>query len=233
MRCAIYFIPPAQSDLTLAAAEWLRRDPYTGARVSAAVEGLTEDDHAFLTAVPRRYGFHGTLKAPFHLVPGRSLDDLQRKLDAICGSLQPVTVNTRIGRVGTIFALLPTRPDADLDAVAARIVTEVDAFRSPLTDDELERRDLSRLSGRQLAHLLAWGSPHVFDEFRFHMTLTSPVPPLERDHVATVLTRHFGPLAEAPLEIGQLALCVEPEPYAPFLVHSVHKFCLQRQRKIA
>ena len=41
MRCAIYFVPPADDPLTVAAAHWLRRDPYSGAKLSGPVEGLT------------------------------------------------------------------------------------------------------------------------------------------------------------------------------------------------
>src|SRR6266478_8213374 len=55
MRCAIYFVPPPDDPLTVAAAHWLRRDGYTGAGLASEIEGLTERDHAFLTALPRRY----------------------------------------------------------------------------------------------------------------------------------------------------------------------------------
>lgn len=36
------------------------------------------------------------------------------------------------------------------------------------------------------------------------------------------VTEHFGPLLEEPLEIDTLALFVEPEPGAPFVVRSLH-----------
>ena len=65
------------------------------------------------------------------------------------------------------------------------------------------------------------------------MTLTGPIDRIERDHVALVLERHFGAMAQAPIRIAQLALFVEPEPHAPFLVHSVHKFAQRTQRRIA
>lgn len=233
MRCAITFVPPADDPLTVAAAQWLRRDPYSGAKLSEPIEGLTDADHAFLTALPRRQGFHATFKAPFRLAEGRSVHELERRLDGFCGGLAPIRLATRIALMDNVFAFVPEAPEPELDMLAARVVTEFDAFRSPLSEIDIARRDVSRLTGRQLANLMAWGYPFVFDQFRFHMTLTGPIDHLERDHVMTVLSRHFGGLAKGPVIVGQLVLAVEPEPLAPFLVHSAHKFALKTQRQIA
>ena len=84
MRCAIYFVPPPDDPLTAAAAQWLRRDGYTGAGVASEIEGLTERDHAFLTALPRRYGFHATLKSPFRLADGASGSPASLSILAMC-----------------------------------------------------------------------------------------------------------------------------------------------------
>lgn len=234
MRCAIYFVPPADDPLQIAAAQWLRRDPYTGARVSWPVEGLVETDHAFLTAAPRRFGFHGTLKAPFRLAPEYEIGDLQAALDRFCRRLPAVTVpEMRIVPIQNAFALVPAVPMLELNDLAADFVTAFDIYRSPITDLDLARGDIGRFNGQQFDNLRNWGHPNVFDQFRFHMTLTGPIDELERDHVALVLQRHFGDLATAPLHIGQVALFVEPEPNAPFFVHSSHQFTTQRRRKIA
>lgn len=234
MRCAICFVPPPEDTLTLLAAHWLRRDPYTGARVSKSVEGLVEVDHAFVTALPRRMGFHGSLKPPFTLAPNRGLEALEASLDKFCKRLAPVTIEAmRIELLENFFALTPARRNADLDELAADIVIGFDGFRSPSTEQDLVRGDVNRLDARQFANLIAWGHPNVLDRFRYRMTLTGPIDRIERDHVALVLERHFGAQAQAPLEISQLALFVEPEPHAPFLVHSVHKFAARSQRRIA
>src|SRR6185369_14943517 len=139
----------------------------------------------------------------------------------------------KIALMDNVFAFVPEAPEPDLDVLAARVVTEFDAFRSPLSEIDIARRDVSRLTGRQLANLMNWGYAFVFDQYRFHMTLTGPIDHLERDHVATVLAHHFGELANAPLSIGQLVLAVEPEPLAPFLVHSTHRFPVKTQLRIA
>ena len=63
-RYAIFYTP---DDLAFAAfgAEWLGWDSAAGISVGhPVVAGL---DVAELTATPRKYGFHATLKAPFRL----------------------------------------------------------------------------------------------------------------------------------------------------------------------
>ena len=117
---------------------------------------------------------------------------------------------------------LPTTPNLELHELAADFVTVFDSYRSPTSDMDLARGDIGRLNGRQFANLMAWGHPHVLDQFRFHMTLTGPIDELERDYVAQMLRRHFGSVAEEPLCISQVALFVEPEPNAPFLIDSIH-----------
>jgi len=234
MRCAICFVPPPQDALTLAAAHWLRRDPYSGAKVSRPVEGLVEEDHAYVTAAPRRMGFHGLLKPPFSLVPDKRVEDVEAALENFARRTGTVRIDRmRIALIDTFFALVPTERSPDLDELAADIVIGFDGFRDPPGENDMRRFDVSRLDARQFANLIAWGHPNVLDKFRFRMTLTGPIDAIERDHVATVLTRHFGELASAPVTISQVALFVEPEPHAPFLVHSVHRLGAKSQRKIA
>lgn len=234
MRCAIYFIPPAEDPLTQAAARWLRRDPYTGAGVTSEIEGLVDADHAFLTAAARRYGFHGTLKAPFQLATGRSIDEIAQGLDRFCARLTPLVIpRMDLALLGSFFALVPSARHPDVEALATHLMIEFDSFRAPLSEIELARRNPSQLSTQQFSNLLTWGHPNVLDQFRFHMTLTGPMDRLERDHVRLVLERHFGALANAPLEIGQVALFVEPEARAPFCINSIHHFARQTQRKTA
>lgn len=45
----------------------------------------------------------------------------------------------------------------------------------------------SRLSKRQIRKLDLWGYPYVFDEFRFHMTLTGPLPIELREPIRATL----------------------------------------------
>jgi hypothetical protein len=67
-RYALYFVPPADSALYRFGSSVLGYDCYTGGTLTHPDE-LVRDARAWHSMVdePRRYGFHATLKAPFHL----------------------------------------------------------------------------------------------------------------------------------------------------------------------
>jgi len=96
MRCAITYVPPPDNPLTLKAAAWLGRDSYSGMPRRTEVEGLTSGDHSFLTALPRRAGFHATLKPPFALETGHSVHELDRRLAEFSLGLTPVALDLRM-----------------------------------------------------------------------------------------------------------------------------------------
>ncbi|MBD8891168.1 DUF1045 domain-containing protein [Roseibium litorale] len=218
MRAALYFTPSRDSDLTLAAAEWLGRDPFTGESVVSDVSGSDG-----LVDAPRRYGFHGTLKAPFALADGKSLEQLEQAAAEFAASRCRFTVpELALGRLGSFFALVPARPCDALNAFAGDVVRHFEPFRAPLSDKDLERRRKSRLSPRQDALLCEWGYPYVFEEFRFHMTLTGSVPAEQFDDVEELLKTSFAAFTGKPLPIDALAVFVETEPGAAFQVQSRH-----------
>ncbi len=235
MRCAIYFIPPKHDPLTLAATRWIGRDAYGNEQVEpGTIEGLVEEDRAFLTAPVRRFGFHGTLRAPFQLVEGHTLDALSRALGRFAKSTPSILVpHIEIAALSNFFCLVPRHPSHELDALAFRIVETFDGYRAPMSEAELERRYPVQLTERQHANLLAWGHPYVGADYRFHMSLTGPVPPEERAYVRAVLERHFGALLCRPLVVDQIALFYESEPLAPMRIHSVHSLMQAESRRRA
>ncbi|TPW26617.1 DUF1045 domain-containing protein [Pararhizobium mangrovi] len=235
MRYAIYFTPPAHHPLTRLASRWLGRSAFTDNVLEPpAVAGLSPDDIAHYTAAPRRYGFHGTLKAPFALDAGVSEGDMMRALMAFCAGRRPIApAGLRIAEIGPFFALVPSAPEPELNALADGIVRDLDGLRAPLSDAEIERRNPERLSRTELANLHRWGYPHVFDAFRFHMTLTGAVEPSEREAVRTALDAVFEPVLREPMAIDTIALFVETTPGAPFIVHSLHPLGAAAVRKTA
>jgi hypothetical protein len=235
MRYAINFTPPASDPLTLAASQWLGRNAFSGeAMEPPAIRGLGLHEIAFNTAVPRRYGFHGTLRPPFRLAEGMIEPVLLRHLMHFAGQQVPVCLpKLEVVRLGNRFALMPSQPCDALNRLAASVVQYSDAFRAPMSEAELERADPGQLSAAQFANLYRWGHPFVMDEFRFHMTLTGAVGLEEIGRFEDVLRRYFEPFLERPVEIGNLALFVETEPGAPFLVHSLHPLGSVSTRRFA
>src|SRR5579862_9130407 len=72
-RYAIYFAAGADSALSRFGAALLGYDAHTGDELPFPRQALdVAPDWRDVTADPRKYGFHGTLKAPMALAPGRT-----------------------------------------------------------------------------------------------------------------------------------------------------------------
>jgi putative phosphonate metabolism protein len=224
MRYAIYFTPSIYDPLSVAAASWLGRNVYSGEAPEApSIAGFSRQELAFHTAVPRRYGFHGTIKAPFRLHSETSEAALLKALMHFASTATPFEIpRMEIARLGEFYGLAPLVPCEQMNHLAASVVQTFDAFRAPLSDAEIERRDPDRLTASQFSNLHRWGYPYVMDEFRFHMTLTGPIHPSLNARFEHALREFFAPLLNEPLKISSLALFIEPEAGAPLRVHSQH-----------
>ena len=221
-RYALYYAPAADSALWRFGSATLGYDAVTAADIDFAVppgcEGL---DWPEVTAEPRRYGFHATLKAPFELAAERTEAELIARFEAFCAAQPAFDIpSIVVGQLGPFFALIPAQAHPPLQAFAAAVVEEFEPFRAPLSDADIARRKPERLSETQRAHLLRWGYPYVFEEFRFHMTLTGPVDPAQADAMRHLASARFAAFTDKPLRISGLALFVERERGAPFTVHA-------------
>ena len=187
-RYALYYTPPP-GPFAEAGAAWLTRDE---------------------AARPRRYGFHATLNAPFHLADGRSESDLHAALQAFGAQTPRAQIaGLEVTRLGRILALTPSGTATPLTALAANIVETFAPFRAPLSAAEMARRRGRGLSPDAEARLQRWGYPHVMDGFRFHMTLTGPLP---KDSLARVTEQarvRFVPCLPRPFTVDAVTLCRE------------------------
>lgn len=234
MRYAIYFTPPNDDALTGLASVWLGRDAFTGLTVARPRSSrLTPEELAFHTAPARRYGFHATIKAPFRLADDASPEGLGAALEAFGAHRAPFTVKLALRQMGGFFALVPEVRSPALDQLAGDVVTAFASFGAPLSDAEIERRNPENLSPEELRNLHQWGYPYVFEEFRFHMTLTGRVAADDALRVRAAIEEHFGDLLHRDVEIGSLALFTEDSPGEPFHVLSCHPFQSMPERKTA
>ncbi|MDI7862889.1 DUF1045 domain-containing protein [Rhizobiaceae bacterium n13] len=214
MRYAIYFSPPVDDPLTVAAAQWLGRDAFSGRDFTA---GDGSDD---LVREPRRYGFHATIKAPFELRGGANEATLVDAFDSFVTKATPFEVpRVVLGQLGPFYALVPHALCPELQDFAAEVVRHFSPFRAPLSEADLVRRNPEKLGESQRRNLMQWGYPYVMGDFRFHMTLTSPVAPEKSPEVRRALEDHFADHIDRPLPISGLALFVEETRGAPFTVH--------------
>lgn len=222
MRYALYFTPPADDPLTGTAAAWLGRDAFSGETIAMEGTGpFPAETFAALTADPRRYGFHATLKAPFELATNRTEAELIARFETFCAAQPAFDIpSVVVGQLGPFFALIPAETHPPLQDFAAAVVEAFEPFRAALSEADIARRKPERLSEAQRAHLLRWGYPYVMEEFRFHMTLSGPVEPEQVDAMRQLASTRFAAFTDKPLPISGLALFVEKDRGTPFTVHA-------------
>lgn len=218
-RYAIYYAPPAATALWDKASAWLGRDAYTGAAQDRpAFPALADLDLDVLTADPRGYGFHATLKAPFELAAGRDEAALLAGVRGFAAGLAPFETAIAPGALGRFLAFRLQTVSPEMAALHGACVRELDAFRAPLSDFDLARRRKAPLTPEQDQRLVTWGYPYVFEDFRFHMTLTGQIRDDDlRERVLGVLREHFA--AETGLHrFDGVAVFKQVDRDAPFTI---------------
>lgn len=219
-RYAIYYAPAADAGWSRFATGWLGWDMECGAEVAhPQVEGLPLPVGE-ITATPRKYGVHATIKPPFRLAEGKTRAELEAACAALCATLAPLRMEgLALARLGRFLALRPEGDTSALEALAARAVEALDGFRAPAPEAELERRRAAGLSPAQEENLTRWGYPYVMGEFRFHITLSGKLAKPNLNAVETALARELAPLLPVPFEIPDLALMGEAEDGRFHLIH--------------
>jgi putative phosphonate metabolism protein len=218
-RFAVYYAPSGASEWWRAGSVWLGRDAQSGERhVSPQPEGLTRA-LTELTEAPRRYGWHGTLVAPFHLAAGVTQDDLLAAARAWALTQHAFMLPVEAATLGDFVALRPVdqHGEAAIRALASSALQTFHPLRARPSAADLARRLEAPLSERQRALLIDWGYPYVFDEFRFHMTLSGSLADLQ-ERAALVAWWRQQTSALGPLSVDQAALFVEPAPGEPFVL---------------
>lgn len=235
MRYALYFAPPENDPLSIRAATWLGRDAFDGSPLDQPVaDGFDAAELAALTDEPRRYGFHATLKAPIELAPGRSEADLFAAFDDFAAEIDAFDLpKIVLGQLGAFLALIPGTESDELQALADASVTHFEPFRAALSEGDIARRRPERLSESERNHLLQWGYPYVFEDFRFHMTLTGQVPVERQTAMRAAIEAFFADFLDRPLAISHLALFIEPERGSPFVMKRITPLRPLIQRKTA
>lgn len=214
-RYALYFAPAAHHPLWTAGCRWLGRDPESGAPGEG---GPHRRD-------PRRYGFHATLKPPFALREGTSRSQLLAALAHFVDERRPFEMPAlAVATLADFVALRPAAPGAtDVDPPLRRLADDCvrlfDGFRRPASTAETAHRMAAGLDALQRDNVARWGYAHVFEQWRFHMTLTDPLPrdaqgQRLRDELLDAARRDFADALALPLRCDGVALFVEDAPGA-------------------
>ena len=221
VRQAVYFAPPPGSPWWEAGSSWLGRCAASGQlAVQPPIAALTREEQWSVTAAPRRYGWHATLKAPFRLAAACTLPDLQRALRQL-GQNHPVfdLPPLQVVQLDGFLALVPGGANVRLQALADCCVRDLQALAAPLDAVTLARRCPPGTTDDVRARVMAWSYAHVFDHFRFHFTLCGPLTGMPPDKITALrhaAEEHFGDLPV--LRAERLWRFEEPSPGGDFLL---------------
>lgn len=220
-RYAIYFVPGAASALYRFGSSVLGYDCYTGTDLRPSAE-FAPDAALWreLTQEPRRYGFHATLKAPFHLSPSCTEAQLTSAFLSFAALGHAVgRIAPEVDLISGFTAVVPRQPSDAVAALADKCTTMFDAFRAPMSARERARRVAANLSQSQMHNLERWGYPYLFRDFRFHMTLTGKLAGAHANAVLAQLRASFGrACGDEELAIDRLALLKQEGEHARFRV---------------
>ena len=219
-RYAAYYMPDPAGEFWALASSWLGRDAFTDRAldrpVLPALEGLNLER---LTAGPRHYGFHATLKAPFEPAGIDAETSLLSAMEAVAYAHAPFTVHLEVAPIGEFMALRLAEEAPAMDALHEDCVRQLDTLRAPLSEADLARRRQARLTPLQDLYLVEWGYPYIFQQFRFHMTLTSRIASYSaKETIREALTDLFVPITSLPHRVEGVALFGQIDRQAPFQV---------------
>lgn len=212
-RVAIYYAPEDDSDLAAFAHSWLG--------LGSAPPGFTPFAPADWTAIvqsPRHYGFHATLKPPFPLRDGVLWQDVATAAERFASARKPFPLpELQLSTLSSFLALTAVSPSSELSELAASCVREFEPFRRPPTTAELDARRQGVRNARQLEHIEKWGYPYVFDEWQFHMTLTSSLrDEAQRTQVELLLQPRLATLLRSPLTVDSICVFLQDDRQEPF-----------------
>ena len=213
VRVAVYYAPAPADPLWTAASTWLGRDAETG----AAPKQPDVPDIAGVTAEPRLYGFHATLKPPMRLRGsyGAFIDDAR----ALAARLRPFPLPPlAVHDLRGFLALRETAASAELQALADACVRDLDAHRVPPDAAELSRRRGNGLAPAQEAMLQRWGYQHVFETWFFHMTLTRRIDAAAQAVFRPAAESWFAAALAMERRVEALTVFTQAAAGAPFMV---------------
>jgi putative phosphonate metabolism protein len=219
-RYAIFYTPTGP--LADFGAHWMGWESAQGRSVPHPK--FTDIDVASITKTPRKYGLHGTLKAPFHPAEGFDLAQLQDTAKAFATRQPAFEIGAMALSYDSDFvALRPQNPQVALRNFAGATVKMFDPFRAPLTDADIARRRHANLTVRQDQHMRDWGYPFVFDDFHFHLTLSGHLQQDTAAQVIDVLTQHLENIVSNPFAIDAITLMGQD---AQGMFHQIHRYTL-------
>ena len=219
-RYAIFYTPTGP--LADFGAQWLGWDSAHGRPVvQPEIAGI---DVPTITQTARKYGLHGTMKAPFKLAEGCDLAQLQDVATTFATGQPAFEIGALTLRHDSGFvALRPRSQQIGLRDFTAVAVKAFDGFRAALTDVDIARRREANLTARQDQQMLDWGYPFIFDDFHFHLTLSGFMEAGEAAQVIDALSPRLESIVPTPFVIDGITLMGQDDRG---MFHQINRYTL-------
>jgi putative phosphonate metabolism protein len=236
-RFAIYFAPARASGWWEAGSAWLGRDAESGDALALPADAGTpslSNSLERLTASPRRYGWHGTLVAPFCLADNVTVADLLDRAERWAHTQTAFGLPVEADTLGDFVAMRPAASSGDerMRQLAADALRTFAPLRIQPSAADIAKRMEAPLTERQRELLVEWGYPYVLDEFRFHMTLSNSLDNAD-DRAAMVAWWQRESTKLGPLPVDGAAIFVEAAPGEPFMLWQRLAFTAKEERENA
>lgn len=203
-RFAIYFIPKTGSSLQKFGDKWL------DIVQPNAFPSKDKIKRTNWIKIPKKYGFHGTLKAPFRLRSDKNLDDLIISSKNICKSIKPFSLSgLKLSIIENALALTLINNSSSMSALSNQFVIQLDKFRAPLSKEEISVKRSRNLTAKQDYNLLHWGYPYVMEQFYFHLTLTNTLDEENLNLAKEILREELTEDCLAPQTVDEVGLVGE------------------------
>lgn len=225
-RYAVYFSPADDSALGVFGASVLRRQAHTPDVFHNPDLPYDFDNtplwHSCIKK-PAHYGFHATLKAPFELAHGQSVDALMKDVAEYCATRQPLSLEGLEPRRTRRFdALAFEQQPQEVHDFANACVERFEKYRAPLSTSDLQRRHKDSLTDEQTDYLNRYGYPYVFNQFNFHMTLSGTQADDANGWLQWLRTIYPLMVTEPPV-LDRLSVFHQPDRQTPFI--RIAEFC--------
>lgn len=216
-RYAVFFCPADNSELGLYGLQVLGRKA-DGHVPDRAFANCPDRQLALaLTKTPAHYGFHATLKAPFHLAEQATEQQLLESVKMLASRQSAIALHTLEPRLLSGFMALTLSPQPQaISSLAEQCVKQFEPFRAPLSAEDICKRNPAQLSEQQREYLYQYGYPYVMNEFRFHMTLTGKVSADQHAvHINWLSKLYDAQLTKTPV-LDRLAVFRQPDRETAF-----------------
>ena len=218
-RYAVYFSPPADSELSKFASSWLGWDAQSAKKISHPIFKDLTSDISELTKKQSCYGFHGTLKPPFSLANTKNESELKAAILELSQSIKKFEISAvSLQLINGFAAVVAKYENNEIKNLAKRCVQELDSFRRPESLKVVQKRRSTGLSKNEEFNLQRWGYPYVMDNFQFHLTLTRKLNPEESKNVMEVLASELNEVLSIALPVRDICLFGESHTSGNFQI---------------